>query len=345
MYIRLLLRLNYSALLSDNDMVWLADPLKYVAASLPYDVIMQADNAAWGADWSLWPDATSPLLDHLFHKRGLLFGFQACGCFLLFRPRPDALHLLNRWIESMVTHGYADSGDFHTMQGHLNRVVYGILRERDNEVNYGLVPPRKFPSGIMAFENDQLVVDKRDVVYVHANFGIGRASKQARLQAAGLWAVNRSGEEGEGRMEGEGVQGEGEGEREEFGGVKGKWWLDAEAIAADNEDMKAEEEDARAAANNGKEGVSSISNSDAGSIHNSDGASISSSDSNSDDDADSGGGDDAATTIDLLSVLSVARAGRAGLKKFVRAAQRLAVDGRIVLTTVNRGTGAANCTQ
>ena len=99
----------------------------------------------------------------------------------------------------MSSTGYVDKGDetVRTMQGHFNTVLQKIMADEQESktVRLGLVPPQRFPSGIMAFEREEFILDRATVNFVHVNFALGTANKVKRLKAAGMWSVSQDAEE------------------------------------------------------------------------------------------------------------------------------------------------------
>ena len=169
-------------------MFWVSSPLPYLSPSLPFDLFLTADDRVmFGPSWN--DDATHPLQQHFGPQFGQKkFGCILCTCFLLFRPNARALSLLDEWIESLLGKGY--SKEVHSLQNHFNIVIQGMV-ERGTDVRIGLLPPQRFPSGLVAFQPRRIKagIGGQEMVVVHANYVYGRKNKVQRLRKAGVWKV------------------------------------------------------------------------------------------------------------------------------------------------------------
>ena len=156
-YLLSLIKVYKKIIFSDIDTVWMGDPRPYFKNDR-FDFWAQIDGVIEG----------SP-----YFKGFIPF---ICTGFLALKSTSKTLEMLTRWKE--IT---SENKMFEQEQNMLQKIAF------DLGVNFGVLPIRHFPYGLIYF-NAMKRNERNDVVIVHNNYVFGKARKIQRFKDYQLWA-------------------------------------------------------------------------------------------------------------------------------------------------------------
>eukprot|EP00897_Mesotaenium_endlicherianum_P008859 jgi/Mesen1/8000/ME000425S07198 len=225
LFVRELLRQGRAVLLSDTDVVWLADPLPFLRAEglLPHaDVLVSSDSISVdndAANMRTIPLASDPAwYKHTTARGGEMFGSVYENSYntgmLVFQPTPGALQLVDTWLETLRANGknmgwdaplYDDQDAFNRLmrlgifpiqiveppagRPKHNRIFWAFERR----VRMGVLPPGRFCNGHVYFVQrsfQRLPAGERPFA-VHNTFQFSMsAGKVMRFRDAHLWHLD-----------------------------------------------------------------------------------------------------------------------------------------------------------
>nr|CAD1833473.1 unnamed protein product [Ananas comosus var. bracteatus] len=174
-----ILELGYSVMYNDVDMVWLADPFRYLEGN--HDVYFTDDMAA-----------VKPLNHpHDLPPPGKKGRTYICSCMIFLRPTEGAKKVMNKWIEELREQPWSKktkSNDQPAFNWALNKTA--------SQVDLYLLPQAAFPSGGLYFKNETWVKETKGMhVIIHNNYITGFEKKIKRFRDFGLWFVDKHSEE------------------------------------------------------------------------------------------------------------------------------------------------------
>lgn len=142
---------------SDIDTIWLKDPRTFLKGN--YDFWAQLDG----------------LIDGIPYFEGFIP--YICTGFLALQSTKKTLKILRLWrqvTEIINNKSRVNQADFQ-------RIVF------EQSANFGVLPLRYFPNGETYFEQMSELL-RKDVVFIHNNYIIGKAKKIQRFQQFDIWA-------------------------------------------------------------------------------------------------------------------------------------------------------------
>ena len=142
---------------SDIDTIWLKDPRTFLKGK--YDFWAQLDG----------------LIDGIPYFEGFIP--YICTGFLALQSTKKTLKILRLWrqvTEIINNKSRVNQADFQ-------RIVF------EQSANFGVLPLRYFPNGETYFEQMSELL-RKDVVFIHNNYIIGKAKKIQRFQQFDIWA-------------------------------------------------------------------------------------------------------------------------------------------------------------
>jgi hypothetical protein len=172
-----LLRLGFNVAIADIDVVWRENALDTVHALMSFMRDKEDDKTF--ADVAVTLD-----------------GEEICGCFVYLSQSPDSIVFWATITDMHTTkvkfaesnEGVFEDGFFDSEQKLLTQLI--LHQKYNGTAVFGVLPPHKFPSGRMFFNqwtfHDRL---KNKPSVIHNNFVIGDEIKKVRFQRHGLWYI------------------------------------------------------------------------------------------------------------------------------------------------------------
>eukprot|EP00249_Psilotum_nudum_P015071 c25151_g1_i2 orf=795-1886(-) len=169
-----LLRLGYSVLYNDVDMVWLKDPFPFFKGN--YDIYLTDDMV----------DVKPHNHSHELPAPGKKGRTYICSCMLFLRPTPGAKLILRKWIEELQAQPWSPKARANDQPA-----FNWALNKSASQVNSYLLPQYAFPSGGLYFKNETWREEtKGKHAIVHNNYITGFEKKIKRFHEHNLWFVD-----------------------------------------------------------------------------------------------------------------------------------------------------------
>ncbi|XP_074558431.1 UDP-D-xylose:L-fucose alpha-1,3-D-xylosyltransferase 1-like [Curcuma longa] len=170
------LQLGYSVMYNDVDMVWLADPFRY----------LEGDHDVYFSDDML---AVKPLNhSHNLPPPDSKGQTNVCSCMIFLRPTRGGKKVITSWIEEIQQQHWSDKAN---SKPHDQPAFNRALGKTAKEVDLHLLPQAAFPSGGLYFHNEDWVNRTRGMhAIIHNNYMIGLQNKIKRFKDNGLWLAD-----------------------------------------------------------------------------------------------------------------------------------------------------------
>ncbi|XP_074558428.1 UDP-D-xylose:L-fucose alpha-1,3-D-xylosyltransferase MGP4-like [Curcuma longa] len=170
-----ILELGYSVMYNDVDMVWVADPFRYLEGN--HDVYFADDEVA-----------VKPLNhSHDLPPPGADGHTYVCSCMLFLRPTRGAKKAMSSWIQEIQNQPWSENtptNDQPAFNSALSKTAAG-------EVDLYLLPQAAFPPGGLYFQDGDWVERTRGLhAIVHNNYILGFQNKIRRFKDYGLWLAD-----------------------------------------------------------------------------------------------------------------------------------------------------------
>ncbi|KAG6499936.1 UDP-D-xylose:L-fucose alpha-1,3-D-xylosyltransferase-like [Zingiber officinale] len=169
-----LLKLGYSVMYNDVDMVWVADPFRY----------LDGDHDVYFADDMF---AVKPL-NHSHNLPPPENDGQTniCSCMIFLRPTRGGKKLIRSWIEEIQKQHWSKAAKTNDQPA-----FNCALRKTAKEVDLDLLPQTAFPSGGLYFRDANWVKRTQGLhAIVHNNYIVGFQNKIQRFKDYGLWLAD-----------------------------------------------------------------------------------------------------------------------------------------------------------
>ncbi|XP_042404181.1 UDP-D-xylose:L-fucose alpha-1,3-D-xylosyltransferase 1-like [Zingiber officinale] len=169
-----ILELGYSVMYNDVDIVWVADPFRYLEGD--HDVYFTDDMFAekpLNHSHNLPPPETDGQTN-------------ICSCMIFLRPTRGGKKLIRNWIEEIRKQHWSENAKPHDQPA-----FNCALRKTAKEMDLHLLPQAAFPSGGLYFRNADWVKRTEGMhAIVHNNYMIGFQNKIKRFKDYGLWLAD-----------------------------------------------------------------------------------------------------------------------------------------------------------
>ncbi|KAG6496046.1 hypothetical protein ZIOFF_043894 [Zingiber officinale] len=173
-----ILELGYSVMYNDVDIVWVADPFRY----------LEGDHDVYFADDEVAVSTTVKPLNHSHDlpPPGANGKTYVCSCMIFLRPTRGAKKAMSSWIEEIQNQPWSDNKPTHDQPA-----FNSALNKTAGEVDLYLLPQAAFPSGGLYFRNGDWVERTRGLhAIVHNNYIVGLQNKIQRFKDYGLWLAD-----------------------------------------------------------------------------------------------------------------------------------------------------------
>ncbi|KAG6499940.1 hypothetical protein ZIOFF_039754 [Zingiber officinale] len=180
-----ILELGYSVMYNDVDMVWVADPFRYLEGN--HDVYFADDEVAVKPSSPIPYEQVKPLNhSHDLPRPGTNGKTYVCSCMIFLRPTRGAKKALSSWIEEIQNQPWSENT--HTND---QPAFNSALNKTAGEVDLYLLPQATFPPGGLYFRNGDWVERTRGLhAIVHNNYIVGLQNKIQRFKDYGLWLAD-----------------------------------------------------------------------------------------------------------------------------------------------------------